>query len=71
MVVITILARTRIAASDTGCTISDNGDGMWGLGEEVQSTKDQTTCDETTEVQIRLDMASNKLIYESSSVYID
>ena len=60
-------------ASDTGCAISDNGDGMWGLGEDVTiSEGSDDLCDSSCDVQIRiLDMASNKLIYESSSVYID
>ena len=60
-------------SAGTGCTVSDNGDGKWAFGEEVTiSEGSDDLCDSSCEVQIRiLDMASNKLIYESSSVYID
>ena len=60
-------------ASDTGCAISDNGDGMWAFGEEVTiSEGSDDLCEDSCEVQIRImDMVSNKLIYESSSVYIE
>ena len=60
-------------ASDTGCAISDNDDGMWGLGEEVTIREgSDDLCGSSCEVQIKiLDMASNKLIYESSIVYVE
>ena len=60
-------------ASDTGCAISDNDDGIWAFGEDVTiSEGSDDLCESSCEVQIRImDMASNKLIYESSSVYID
>jgi len=60
-------------ASDTGCAVSDNDDGMWKFGEEVTiSEGSDSLCDDSCEVQIRiLDIVSNKLIYESSSIYIE
>ena len=59
-------------ASDTGCVISDNGDGRWSFGEEITiSEGSDDLCDDSCGVQIKiLDMASNKLIYESTSVYL-
>ena len=60
-------------ASDTGCAVSDNDDGKWAFGEEVTiSEGSDDLCEDSCEVQIRiLDMASNKLLYESSSIYIE
>ena len=60
-------------ASDTGCVISDNGDGMWSFGEDITiSEGSDDLCDDSCGVQIKiLDMASNKLIYESTNVYIE
>ena len=59
-------------ASDTGCVISDNGDGKWSFGEEITiSEGSDDLCDDSCGVQIKiLDMASNKIIYESTSVYL-
>jgi len=59
-------------ASDTGCAISDNDDGMWALGEDVTiSEGSDDLCESSCEVQIRiLDTASNRLVYESSIVYL-
>ena len=58
-------------ASDTGCAITDNGDSMWRFGEEITiSEGSDDLCESSCQVQIKiLDLASNKLIYESSGVY--
>ena len=55
-------------AADTGCAVSDNGDGKWAFGEEVTiSEGSDSICDTACSVQVKvLDRASNKLIYEST-----
>jgi len=55
-------------AADTGCAVSDNGDGTWAFGEEVTvSEGSDDICDTACSVQVKvLDRASNKLIYEST-----
>ena len=55
-------------AADTGCAVSDNGDGKWAFGEEVTiSEGSDDICDGACSVQVKvLDRASNKLIYEST-----
>ena len=52
-------------AADTGCAVSDNGDGKWAFGEEVTvSEGSDDICDTACSVQVKvLDRASNKLIY--------
>ena len=42
-------------ASDTGCAISDNDDGIWGFGEDVTiSEGSDDLCESSCEVQIRI-----------------
>ena len=55
-------------AADTGCAVSDNGDGTWAFGEEVTvSEGSDDICASACSVQVKvLDRASNKLIYEST-----
>ena len=55
-------------AADTGCAVSDNGDGKWSFGEEVTiSEGSDDICASACSVQVKvLDRASNKLIYEST-----
>ena len=55
-------------AADTGCAVSDNGDGKWAFGEEVTiSEGSDDICSSACSVQVKvLDRASNKLIYEST-----
>ena len=55
-------------AADTGCAVSDNGDGKWSFGEEVTiSEGSDDICSTACSVQVKvLDRASNKLIYEST-----
>ena len=55
-------------AADTGCAVSDNGDGKWSFGEEVTiSEGSDDICSSACSVQVKvLDRASNKLIYEST-----
>ena len=55
-------------AADTGCAVSDNGDGKWAFGEEVTiSEGSDDICSTACSVQVKvLDRASNKLIYEST-----
>ena len=54
--------------ADTGCAVSDNGDGKWAFGEEVTiSEGSDDICSTACSVQVKvLDRASNKLIYEST-----
>tara|TARA_B100001121_G_scaffold294642_1_gene298347 strand:+ start:95 stop:949 length:855 start_codon:yes stop_codon:yes gene_type:complete len=54
--------------ADTGCAVSDNGDGKWAFGEEITvSEGSDSICDTACSVQVKvLDRASNKLIYEST-----
>ena len=60
-------------ATDTGCAVSDNGDGKWSFGEEVTiSEGSDDLCAGSCEIQVKiLDMDSNKLIYESTTVYVE
>ena len=55
-------------AADTGCAVSDNGDGKWAFGEEITiSEGSDDICSSACTVQVKvLDRASNKLIYEST-----
>ena len=59
-------------ASDTGCVVSDNGDGMWVNVEEVTiSEGSDNLCDGSCEIQVRiLDSAESKLIYESNTIAV-
>ena len=54
--------------ADTGCAVSDNGDGKWAFGEEITiSEGSDDICSTACTVQVKvLDRASNKLIYEST-----
>ena len=58
--------------SDTGCAVSDNDDGRWAFAEEVTIKEgSDDICNGPCDLQVKiLDMASNKLIYESSMVYV-
>jgi len=59
-------------AADTGCAVSDNGDGKWAFGEEVTiSEGSDDICASACSVQVKvLDRASNKLIYESTTTSV-
>ena len=59
-------------AVDTGCAVSDNDDGIWALGEEITiSEGSDDICSAPCTVQIKiLDLAGNKLIYESTQTNI-
>ena len=58
--------------ADTGCAVSDNGDGKWAFGEEITvSEGSDSICDTACSVQVKvLDRASNKLIYESTATSV-
>ena len=58
--------------ANTGCAVSDNGDGKWAFGEEITvSEGSDSICDTACSVQVKvLDRASNKLIYESTVVNV-
>lgn len=60
-------------ATDTGCAVYDNDDGIWAFGEEVTiSEGSDDLCAGSCEIQVKiLDMDSNKLIYESTTVYVE
>ena len=55
-------------AADTGCAVSDNGDGKWSFGEEVTiSEGSDDVCASSCSVQIKiLNRSTNELIYEST-----
>ena len=59
-------------AVDTGCAVSDNGDGLWAFGEEITISEGlDDICSSTCTVQVKiLDLVSNKLIYESTQTNI-
>ena len=54
--------------ADTGCAVSDNGDGKWAFGEEITvSEGSDSICDTACSVQVKvLDRETNTLIFESS-----
>ena len=58
--------------ADTGCAVSDNGDGKWAFGEEITvSEGSDDICASACSVQVKvLDRASNKLIYESTAISV-
>ncbi|MGA0352985.1 MAG: hypothetical protein ACO3NY_04965 [Poseidonia sp.] len=55
-------------AADTGCAVSDNGDGKWAFGEEVTiSEGSDDICASACTVQVRiLHRETNEVIFESS-----
>ena len=55
-------------AADTGCAVSDNGDGKWAFGEEVTiSEGSDDICSTACSVQVKiLDRSTNQLIFEST-----
>ena len=55
-------------AADTGCAVSDNGDGKWSFGEEVTiSEGSDDICSSACSVQIKiLNRSTNELIFEST-----
>lgn len=59
-------------AVDTNCAVSDNDDGKWAFGEEITISEGlDDICSSTCTVQVKiLDLASNKLIYESTQTNI-
>ncbi|MGB2176263.1 MAG: hypothetical protein ACPH13_07405 [Candidatus Poseidoniaceae archaeon] len=54
--------------ADTGCAVSDNGDGKWAFGEEVTiSEGSDDICSTACSVQIRImHRETNEVIFESS-----
>ena len=54
--------------ADTGCAVSDNGDGKWAFGEEITvSEGSDSICDTACSVQVKvLDRETNALIFEST-----
>ena len=54
--------------ADTGCAVSDNGDGKWAFGEEVTiSEGSDDICSTACSVQVKiLDRSTNQLIFEST-----
>ena len=59
-------------AVDTGCAVSDNGDGMWAFGEEITISEGlDEICSSACTVQVKiLDLVSNNIIYESTQTNI-
>ncbi len=60
-------------ASDTSCAVSDNDDGMWAFAEEVTiSEGSDDLCSGPCDVQVKiLDRGNQKLIYESSTTFVE
>ena len=60
-------------ATDTGCAVSDNDDGKWEFAEEVTiSEGSDDLCSGPCDVQVKiLDRGNQKLIYESSTTYVE
>ena len=60
-------------ATDTGCAVSDNDDGKWAFAEEVTiSEGSDDLCSGPCDVKVKiLDRGNQKLIYESSTTYVE
>ena len=60
-------------SADTSCHVTGNGDTYWGVGEEVTiSEGSDDLCSGPCDVQIKiLNAVDNKLIYESTTVYVE
>jgi hypothetical protein len=60
-------------ASDTSCAVSDNDDGIWAFAEEVTiSEGSDDLCSGPCDVQVKiLDRGNQKLIYESSTTFVE
>ena len=60
-------------SADTSCHVTGNGDTYWGVGEEVTiSEGSNDLCSGPCDVQIKiLNAVDNKLIYESTTVYVE
>ena len=60
-------------ATDTGCGVSDNDDGKWAFAEEVTiSEGSDDLCSGPCDVKVKiLDRGNQKLIYESSTTYVE
>ncbi|OUV39872.1 MAG: hypothetical protein CMA18_005580 [Methanobacteriota archaeon] len=60
-------------SADTSCHVTDNGDAYWGLGEAVDiSEGSDDLCSGPCDVQIKiLNAVENKLIYESTTIYVE
>ena len=56
-------------ATDTGCAVSDNGDGKWSFGEEITvSEGSDDICDTACSVQVKiLYRETNEVIFESTT----
>ena len=59
--------------ADTSCHVTDNGDDRWGFGEEITiSEGSDDLCSGPCDVQIRIvNTVENKLIYESTIIYVE
>ena len=62
-----------VQATDTGCAVSDNGDDKWEFAEEVTiSEGSDDLCSGPCDVKVKiLDRGNQKLIYESSTTYVE
>ena len=60
-------------ATDTGCAVSDNDDGIWAFAEQVTiSEGSDDLCSGPCDVQIKiLNAVEQKVIYESSTTYVE
>ena len=60
-------------ATGTGCAVSDNDDGKWAFAEEVTiSEGSDDLCSGPCDVKVKiLDRGNQKLIYESSTTYVE
>ena len=60
-------------ATDTGCAVSDNDDGIWAFAEQVTiSEGSDDLCSGPCDVKIKiLNAVEQKLIYESSTTYVE
>ena len=60
-------------ATDTGCAVSDNDDGIWAFAEQVTiSEGSDDLCSGPCDVKIKiLNAVEQKLIYESSMTYVE
>ena len=61
------------SATDTGCAVSDNDDGIWAFAEQVTiSEGSDDLCSGPCDVKIKiLNAVEQKLIYESSMTYVE
>ncbi len=60
-------------ASDTGCSASEDGDGLWTVGEAISITEgSDDLCDGPCDVEVKIvNVVNGQTLYQSSPVYVE